>query len=111
MVCAAIRNGALIYGTDRLKIKESDRASAMAEELKKFGINAEMGDNKIVIPDVILKAPTEAICCHNDHRIAMSFAVLCSITGGELKGAECVNKSYPEFFNDIEKLGITYIVN
>lgn len=111
MVCAAMRNGALIYGTDRLKIKESDRASAMAEELKKFGINAEMGDNKIVIPDVILKAPTEAVCCHNDHRIAMSFAVLCSITGGELKGAECVNKSYPGFFNDIEKLGITYIVN
>ncbi len=108
VVCAAIKNGAVIHGTDRLKIKESDRASAMAEELKRFGINAEIGDNKMIIPNTPLKAPTEAVCCHNDHRIAMSFAVLCSITGGELVGAECVNKSYPEFFRDIEKIGITY---
>lgn len=106
--CAAIKKGALIRGTDRLKIKESDRALAMAEELKKLGVNIELGCNQVIIPDAELKAPREVLRCHNDHRIAMSLAVICSITGGELEGAECVSKSYPEFFNDIEKLGITY---
>lgn len=106
--CAAIKNGALIRGTDRLKIKESDRALAMSEELKKFGVNIELGDNQVIVPDTELKAPIEVLRCHNDHRIAMSLAVLCSITGGELEGAECVNKSYPEFLGDIGKLGITY---
>ena len=111
IVCAAMKNGAVIHGTDRLKIKESDRAFAMAEELEKFGVNAEVGENKMIIPHAPLKAPTEPISCHNDHRIAMSFSVLCSVTGGELFGAECVNKSYPEYFRDIEKLGITCSVN
>lgn len=109
--CAAMKNGALVRGTNRLKIKESDRALAMSEELKKFGLNIELGNNQVIIPDVELKAPTEVLRCHNDHRIAMSLAVLCSITGGELEDAECVSKSYPDFFKDVEKLGITYSVN
>lgn len=110
-VCAVIKNGAIFKGTDRLRIKESDRASAMAEELRKFGVDVEIGDNRVVIPESTIRVPQEALCCHNDHRIAMSLAILCSITGGELTGAECVNKSYPDFFKDIEKLGITYTVN
>ena len=108
IACAALKNGAYITGTERLKIKESDRGAAMAQELRKFGVFVEIGDNFIKIPPSDIKAPTEKIQCHNDHRIAMSFALLCSVTGGELVGAECVNKSYPEFFNDIKKLGIKY---
>ena len=108
IACAAMKNGAYITGTKRLKIKESDRGAVMAREIKKFGVNLERGDNYIKIPSSELKAPVEKIQCHNDHRIAMSFSLLCSVTGGELDGAQCVNKSYPEFFNDIKKLGINY---
>lgn len=111
ITCAVLKNGALITGTNRLKIKESDRGQAMAQELKKFGVYIEIGDNYIRIPDTRPRKPTSVIDCCNDHRIAMSFAVLCSETGGTLKDAECVNKSYPDFFKDIKNLGIHIILS
>ncbi len=108
MVGAVLRSGAKLTGTNRLKIKESDRGMAMAQELKKFGVSVEIGDDYIIIPEAIPQKPTEEIACHNDHRIAMSMAVLCSVTGGVLKGAQCVNKSYPDFFKDVKNLGVQY---
>ncbi len=108
ITAAAIKNGALIKGTERLKIKESDRGISMQTELKKFGVDIEIGNDYIRVPKAELQKPDNNICCHNDHRIAMSFAVLLSKTGGVLENAQCVNKSYPEFFSDIKKLGITY---
>ncbi len=108
ITCAVLKNGALIKGTKRLKIKESDRGKVMAQELKKFGVNLEIGEDYIKIPDSTIHKPVENINCCNDHRIAMSFAVLCSVVGGVLEGAECVNKSYPDFFYNIKNLGIQY---
>lgn len=108
MACAAMKNGATLTGTQRLKIKESDRGSAMKQELLKLGVSVEIGEDYIKISKAQLNAPTESIDCHNDHRIAMSMAVLCSVTGGTLNNAQCVNKSYPDFFEDIKNLGITY---
>ncbi len=108
MIGAVLKNGARLTGTGRLKIKESDRGAVMARELEKFGVHIEMGEDYIVIPKCEPQKPTQAIDCHNDHRIAMSFSVLCSVTGGVLEGAQCVNKSYPDFFKDIKNLGIQY---
>ncbi len=108
MACAVLKNGAVLTGTNRLKIKESDRGEAMRQELLKFGVSIEVGDDFIKIPKAELKSPAEPVDCHNDHRIAMSFAVLCSAVGGTLNDAQCVNKSYPDFFEDIKNLGITY---
>ena len=108
MVCAVIKNGAVIKGTKRLKIKESDRAAVMAQELKKFGVDVEVEDDCVIIPDTIPHEPFCDVNCCNDHRIAMAFAVLCSVTGGVLDGAQCVKKSYPDFFMDIRNLGIQY---
>ena len=108
IACAVLKNGARLIGTNRLKIKESDRGQAMAQELRKLGVNIEIGDDYIIIPKCEIKAPAENIYCHNDHRIAMSLAILCSVTGGILEGAKCINKSYPDFFEDIKKLGVEY---
>ena len=108
MACAVLKNGATLKGTKRLKIKESDRAQVMARELQKFGVNVEVGDDYVVIPKAIPHKPTCDVDCCNDHRIAMSFAILCSVTGGALDGAQCVNKSYPDFFKDVKNLGIQY---
>ena len=108
ITAAAICNGGKLIGTKRLKIKESDRGASMQAELSKFGVNIIVNDDEIIIPDCEISPPTEEIDCHNDHRIAMSFAVLCSKTGGVLKNAQCVNKSYPRFFDDIKTLGIQY---
>ena len=91
-----------------MKIKESDRGEAMRQELKKFGVDITVNEDSIVITKAKLLTPTENLCCNNDHRIAMSLAVLCSVVGGVLENAQCVKKSYPEFFDDIKTLGIQY---
>ena len=103
---AAAKHGAVFTGTKRLKIKESDRAAAMAEELSKFGVSVTVYDDKVVVYPVSFHAPSEPIFGHNDHRIVMSLAFLLTLTGGEIIGAEAVNKSYPSFFEDLMTLGI-----
>ena len=105
LAVAAANKGGVFNSTARLKIKESDRGSVMCEELAKFGIKTHMEENQIEI-GCGLNAPTETIDGHNDHRIVMSMALLLSLTGGTIRGAEAVRKSYPGFFEDIEKLGV-----
>ena len=105
---ASSQNGATFIGTKRLKIKESDRAEAMALELKKFGIDVNVYENYVVVNKGEIKKPTEALYGHNDHRIVMSLAILSSICGGEIEGCEAVSKSYPSFFEDIKSLGIKW---
>ena len=106
MACAVLCNGAKLIGTKRLKIKESDRGVAMQTELSKFGVDIIVNEDEIIIPKTEIKAPKEILNCHNDHRIPKSLAILCSRVGGTLENAQCVNKSYPEFFDDIKTLGI-----
>ena len=103
---AAAKNGGIFTGTKRLKIKESDRAKAMAEELKKFGTAVSVYDDTVVIYPKEFHKPTECLSGHNDHRIVMSLSVLLTLTGGEIDGAEAVSKSYPSFFEDLRTLGI-----
>ena len=110
IACASLCNGAVLKGTKRLKIKESDRGAAMQTELSKFGVDIIVNEDEIIIPKTAIKTPTESLNCHNDHRIAMSLAIMCSRVGGTLVAARCVNKSYPEFFDDIKTLGIQHDV-
>lgn len=106
MSVAAAMHGARLTGTRRLKIKESDRGAAMAEELSKFGVRVDVSDDEITVFGGMLKTPEKELLSHNDHRIAMSLSVLSSLTGGTISGAEAVRKSYPDFFETIKKLGI-----
>lgn len=103
---SATKKGCRFLGTSRLKIKESDRGTAMAQELAKFGVNVQVLDNEVLVCANALKKPIEPIDGHNDHRIVMANAVLLCKTGGVLKGAEAVKKSYPHFFEDMKKLGV-----
>ncbi len=103
---AAANNGGYFTGTKRLKIKESNRGLVMCEELARFGIRTDAGENYIDIKTGGIKKPESEVLGHNDHRIVMSMALLLSLTGGKLIGAEAVSKSYPGFFEDIISLGI-----
>lgn len=105
---AAVKEGAAFVGTRRLKIKESDRAQSMAQELAKFGINVEVRENEVVIHKNNIKTPDCAIYGHNDHRIVMACSILLSAVGGVVEGAEAVKKSFPNFFETIGKLGVKY---
>lgn len=106
---AAAKYGGIFTGTRRLKIKESDRAAAMANELKKFGTSVTVYDDTVVIYPTEMHAPTEELNAYNDHRIVMALSVLLTITGGIINDTEVVNKSYPEFFDDLSSLGIEVI--
>lgn len=95
-----------IRGAGRLKHKESNRAQTLYTEFTKMGAKIEVLDDIIRItgsPDGIKGAEVNS---HNDHRIAMACAVagLCSTDGVNIHGAECVNKSYPRFFEDLRSL-------
>ena len=106
MGMAATAKGARLTGTARLRIKESDRGTVMAEELAKFGIKVDVMENEIVVHKGTLLKPKESLSSHNDHRIAMTMATLCTITGGTIDGAEAVKKSFPTYFDVVEGLGI-----
>ncbi|MBQ3923305.1 MAG: hypothetical protein II707_08415, partial [Spirochaetales bacterium] len=101
---AAAHNGGTFTGTARLRIKESDRVAAMQAELVKMGISLIEDDNTVIINPAQLCKPAEPIDSHNDHRIAMAMATLLLQTGGTITGAECVNKSLPDFFERLTKL-------
>lgn len=102
---AALKNGAVFVGTDRLKAKESDRGAAMHAELKKLGGGLVFGENTILVPKQELQDNGLTLSGHNDHRIVMALSVILSVIGGSIDGAEAVRKSYPAFFDHITRLG------
>ncbi len=106
---ASVKGGGVFTGTRRLKIKESDRASAMAEELAKFGVAVTVHEDSVVVYPHDFHAPSENLFGHNDHRIVMSCAVLLTLTGGFIEGAEASRKSLPDFFERLQKLGFEVI--
>lgn len=111
MTLAVANNGCKLINTARLKIKESDRGVVMSEELSKFGADIKVAYNEITINKAELYIPKDDLYCHNDHRVVMSLAVLASVYGGRLKGAEAVKKSFPDFFEKVKALGMEVSIN
>jgi 3-phosphoshikimate 1-carboxyvinyltransferase len=103
-VLAALRPGrTVITNVAHLRYKESNRLAAMATELVKVGIDAkECADGLVIEGGTPHGAEIET---YNDHRIAMSFAVLGLITPGMvIRNSACVNKSFPEFWETLDSL-------
>lgn len=106
-VLAALSRGTShITDCGRLRIKECDRLAAITCELNKLGANVKEYPDSLEVKGVdYLKG---GVChCHNDHRISMSLAVAatCCTEPVTLIGTECINKSYPDFFEDYISLG------
>ena len=106
MACAAMHSGAVFTGTKRLRLKESSRGWAMYEELQKFGVGVRMEDDAMTVGSGP-HPPTEPLDGHGDHRIVMALAVLCARLGGTITGAEAVNKSFPDFFEKLQSVGVS----
>lgn len=107
---AGMLNGATFTGANRLRYKESDRILAMKSELGKIGIVLESESDCVKVRKSRLHPASEAICSHNDHRIVMAMACALTLVGGEIEGAEAVDKSFPDFFDKLTKLGIKVTV-
>jgi 3-phosphoshikimate 1-carboxyvinyltransferase len=113
-VCAVLacysKGASKLYNARRLRYKESDRLSSLYAELKKMG-----ADITITEDGLIIRGPCPlhgaTINPHNDHRIAMACAIAALGASGEtmIQNSECVKKSYPNFFDDLQLLGADII--
>ena len=95
-----------ITGCGRLRIKESDRLAAISTELNKLGAKVTANADSLTITGV--KELHGGECeTYSDHRIAMALAIASQRCTDALiiMGAECVSKSYPDFFKDFNSLG------
>ena len=105
-VMAAFAEGTtIIRDAQELKVKESDRIAVMVDNLRRMGADIEGTDDGMIIHGG--RALHGAVIdSHLDHRIAMSFAVAGTICDGtvEILNGECVNISYPEFYQDLYRL-------
>jgi 3-phosphoshikimate 1-carboxyvinyltransferase len=95
-----------IRGLHTLRVKETDRLAALQTELKKFGADVEIEDDVLIInPPEAGGAKRAEVATYDDHRMAMSFALAgTKVHGVVIKDAHCVNKTYPQFFDDLKKV-------
>ncbi len=106
-VAAAVHPGTTrITGAARLRLKESDRLSAVAQMLRALGGRAEETADGLMIEGVARLKGGE-VDGQNDHRIVMAAAIAATVAAGPVRitGAEAVEKSYPAFFDDFRRLG------
>lgn len=102
------RYGGVIKNYERLVYKESNRIEAMTSELAKFGVSVTEEKNKIIVSPYNGKVVEEVIDSHNDHRICMAMAIMGLWCNQEItiSNYECIDKSYPNFFYDLEAIGV-----
>lgn len=93
-----------IKNIGNLKYKESDRINDTALELKKLGINVIAKDDELIVNGNVPKPAV--IDPHNDHRMAMSLASVGLKTGIKIQNPECVAKSFPNFWEKLEEIGV-----
>jgi 3-phosphoshikimate 1-carboxyvinyltransferase len=107
VVALFARGATRLRGLHTLRVKETDRVAALANELTKLGARIEVdGDDALTItPPADGCLTPAAIHTYNDHRMAMSFAVAGTRAAGvTIRDIECVNKTYPQFFQDLKHL-------
>ena len=108
-VLASVTEGTSHFiNASRLRVKESDRIACMEEELKKLGCNIQSTIDTVTIQGIDKIKENVHLEGHNDHRIVMALSVLLASieNGGYISGAEAIAKSYPGFFEDLEKCGV-----
>ncbi len=99
-----------ITGARRLRYKESDRLASMRSELVSMGGEVMETEDGLVLsgPATLTGGIAQS---HNDHRIAMALSIAALGANREVRiqGAECVNKSYPSFFEDLRSIGVQVV--
>ncbi len=106
--CFGLGINCKLTGLQTLKIKETDRLSALKIELSKLGAEVQIDENSIQFEGVKQIRPNGIIKTYQDHRMAMAFAPLAIKTNLCIENAEVVSKSYPSFWNDLKMTGISW---
>lgn len=102
--CLGLGIGCSLTGLHTLKIKETDRLSALKIEMEKLGANVAITDDSLELLPVSELSSDIVIDTYNDHRMAMAFAPLALKTPIIINDSGVVSKSYPDFWNDLESL-------
>ena len=110
ILAATAKGPTIMNGIKELRFKESDRISAVSDGLKRSGVNVSEKQDKLTIfgkGNQKIKGGS-IIDASNDHRIAMSFAILGSITekSVEIRGASSIKTSFPNFIDLMNSLGL-----
>lgn len=107
-VTAACKHGAVFTDVRRLRLKESDRVASVIAMVDALGGRAEATENTLTVFGTGLTGGT--VDAVNDHRIAMSAAIAATACHAKvtIEGAQCVEKSYPRFFEEYARLGGKY---
>jgi len=94
-------------GLKTLKIKETDRLQALKNELHKLGAQCKITDESIELGSSSEIKANVLINTYQDHRMAMAFTPLSLLTSIEIDEPNVVSKSYPTFWKDLQKIGIS----
>ncbi|MGA2516259.1 MAG: 3-phosphoshikimate 1-carboxyvinyltransferase [Thermodesulfobacteriota bacterium] len=103
VTAAFARGKTVIQNIGHLRLKESDRIHALAVELSKMGVRVREREDGLEIEGG--KPRGAEVETHNDHRMAMSFAIAgLAVSGVKIKGERCVDKSFPGFWEAFQRL-------
>lgn len=107
VTCFGLGIGCDLVGLHTLKIKETDRLEALKIELSKLGAEISVTDESLHLKPSTTISKNIAIKTYQDHRMAMAFAPLALQVPIKINDAEVVSKSYPHFWNDLKRFGLT----
>lgn len=105
VTCFGLGIGCHLTGLHTLKIKETDRLSALKKELEKLGAAVSVTEDTLTLEPAAKVNENVAIKTYQDHRMAMAFAPLALKAAIVIEEAEVVSKSYPAFWEDLKKVG------
>ena len=107
VTCLGLGIGCYLTGLHTLKIKETDRLEALRIELTKLGANISVTNDSLTLVATKTINPNVTIATYNDHRMAMAFAPLAFRVPIFIENAEVVSKSYPDFWEDLKRIGFS----
>lgn len=107
--CFGLGVSCRLTGLHTLKIKETDRLMALKTELEKLGASVQIDSNSLNLEKSLKISKGIAVETYQDHRMAMAFAPLALKTEITINSAGVVSKSYPKFWEDIEKTGVNCV--
>lgn len=105
VTCSGLKIKAKLTGLHTLKVKETDRLVALQNELKKVGTQTKITEDSLEILSFSDMTETPQFKTYDDHRMAMSFAPLALQYPIKIEDENVVVKSYPNFWQDLEKVG------
>lgn len=106
VTCLGLGIDCRMTGLHTLKIKETDRLQALKNEIEKFGGKVEITTNSLQLKSPKQLTPNAVVKTYQDHRMAMAFAPLAVKVDLAIEDAEVVEKSYPKFWEDMQKIGL-----